>query len=66
MTPFSGVPVHIILHTLSLLIVVSYNMSLNYYTRIENMHEVRKKIFVFYYMRLLYVYLLREKRYGLV
>jgi len=34
MPPFSGVPVHIFLHALSLLVAVSYNVSLNYYTRI--------------------------------
>jgi len=28
MPPFSGVPVHIILHALSLLVVVGYNVSL--------------------------------------
>jgi len=28
MPPLSGVPVHIILHTLSLLVVVGYNVSL--------------------------------------
>jgi len=28
MPPFSGVPVHIILHALSLIVVVGYNLSL--------------------------------------
>ena len=28
MPPFSGVPVHIVLHTLSLLVVAGYNVSL--------------------------------------
>jgi len=55
MPPLSGVSVHIIPNALSLLVVVSYNMSLNYYTRIENLLEVRTKIFVF----LLYVVVIR-------